>query len=233
MTPVHDHEITSYLHREAERVRVSAQPATDIDDGVTYVSVRAAQPERPRRTGLVVAIAASVVLVAGLALVRQPSSREQPLNAGAAIPATGGPATNETPPITDDPATVETTPAMDPEVTVTTIELPSTPTPALASVTVPLPAGATFQGTIPSCTTIDNVTFDCAVPDFPDDAKTDDMTGYTAIVVDDASTVSGGCVSTSVDATRFTCYVGQAAVDQGVVAAGYLGDWAPKGYIAG
>ena len=59
------------------------------------------------------------------------------------------------------------------------------------------------------------------------------MIGYTTIIVDDTSHVSGGCRSVSVDATHFTCYVGRSAVDQELVGADYLGDWAPQGYIVG
>ena len=59
------------------------------------------------------------------------------------------------------------------------------------------------------------------------------MTGYTSVIVDDTSHVSGGCRATSPDATQLTCYVGQRAIEEQIVEAEYFGDWAPGGYTAG
>lgn len=99
---------------------------------------------------------------------------------------------------------------------------------------VSLPAGSQFQGVTPSCTTDDDVVYECTIPEFPRGGGDElDMVGYTGILVDDSSLVSGGCRSVSSDATQLVCYVGRRAVDEGVVGADLLGEWAPRGYIAG
>ncbi|CAE7229491.1 unnamed protein product, partial [Symbiodinium sp. KB8] len=99
---------------------------------------------------------------------------------------------------------------------------------------VPLPAGATFQGMTPSCTPVDDVVYECTVPEALGGVGDDlDMVGYTGILVDESSHVSGGCRSVSSDATELLCYLGQRGVDEGVVGANFLGEWAPRGFIAG
>lgn len=60
-----------------------------------------------------------------------------------------------------------------------------------------------------------------------------DMTGYAIVIVDDTSHVSGGCRATSADGLDWNCFVGQRSIDEDLVGANYLGDWAPHGFIAG
>ena len=212
MTSTRDHDIIDYLHREASHVSVS-DTLDDIERGVTVVAF-APPREQPRRMLPFIGAAASIILVAGLAIARHNSSPDQ----------AAGKATSPT-----APAGVDNTvaPATEPTVPPTT----AAPTTTLAQ--VPLPAGGRIQGITPSCTTTDSIVYDCAIPEYPANGRGPDMTGFVTIIVDDTSHMSGGCRSTSVDATRFTCYVGQRAIDEETVGADYLGDWAPQGYIAG
>lgn len=215
MTSTCEHDIIDYLHLEASRVSVS-DTLDDIELGVTVVAF-APLHERPRRALPFIGAAASIILVAGLVIARQDSTPEQP----------AGSATSPTAPTDIDntvaPTTTETT-------------VPSTtaaPTTTLAR--VPLPAGGRIQGIVPSCTTTDSIAYDCAIAEFPEPGvgTVVDYTGYVTEIVDDTSHVSGGCRSTSADATRYTCYVGQRAIDEQTVDARRLGEWAPQGYIAG
>ena len=205
MRPSLEHDISDYLHREASRVN-SSDRLDDIERGVSIVAV-APRREQPRRMRPLIA-AASIALVAALALARHDT------NAGQAASVVTSPTT---------PAVVD--------ITAEVVDISVAPTTALPR--VPLPAGGLIQGISPSCSTTDSIVYDCTIPEYPADGRTPDMTNFTTIIVDDTSHVSGGCRSTSVDATRFTCYVGQRAVDEQIVDAGFLGDWAPQGYIAG
>ncbi|MEN9644254.1 MAG: hypothetical protein RL238_923 [Actinomycetota bacterium] len=100
---------------------------------------------------------------------------------------------------------------------------PTTPLPVL----VELPDGATFMGLSPLCTTAIEGIYDCTIDEFPVGARAADVTGYVNYIVDDTSHVSGGCRALNADGTRLTCYLGQLAVDQDIVSAGFLGDWVP------
>ncbi len=224
MTSTLESHVREYLCREADRVQVR-DSLNDIEGGITLVPF-AVDGQRPRRMLPVLGAAASILFVVGMVIARHEAPREQP-TAGF-TESRAATSTDSTP-----AASATTLPiALSTTLPPTTLPPISSPPPAtLAS--VPLPAGARLQGVSPSCTTTDSIVYDCTIAAYPEDGKAPDMTGYTTIIVDDTSHVSGGCRSVSVDATRFTCYVGQRAIDEDIVSAGYLGDWAPQGYIAG
>jgi hypothetical protein len=52
--------------------------------------------------------------------------------------------------------------------------------------------------------------------------------GVKVPTVDSTSHVDGGCVSISADGRIWNCFLGQSAVDHGVIGAGYLGDYSPE-----
>jgi hypothetical protein len=45
--------------------------------------------------------------------------------------------------------------------------------------------------------------------------------------VDDTKHVNGGCRSLRADGRVWRCYIGQAAVEQKIISAGFLGEYAP------
>lgn len=216
MTPTLENDVAEYLCQEAGRVKVH-DSLVDIEGGITLVPL-AADGQRPRRMLSILGAAASILFVVGMVIARHEAPREQ-RTAGLAE----SPVATSTEPTTTASATTLPPTTLPPTT--------SPPPPPLAS--IPLPAGARLQGISPSCTTTDSIVYDCTIAAYPEDGKAPDMTGYTTIIVDDTSHVSGGCRSVSIDATQFTCYVGQRAIDEDIVAAGYLGDWAPQGYVAG
>jgi hypothetical protein len=203
MTRILDHEVTSYLRSEADRVVVHDILA-DIEDDITFVPVtRSSRQKGPAL--LLMAAAAAVAVVVGLVV----ASDTRPLGESTAAQ-----------PVATVPATTTTT---APE---------TTPPTTVPLARVPLPAGAVLQGVTPSCTTLDSIEYDCTIAAYPDIVGVD-MTGYATIIVDDTSHVSGGCRATSPDALRWTCYVGQRAVDEEIVGAEFFGDFAPREYAAG
>jgi hypothetical protein len=211
MTSTLERDLIDYLRLEASGVDVN-DTLDDIERGVTVVAF-APPYERPRRTLPFIGAAASIILVAGLVIARQDRIPEQ----------AAGSVTPSTTPSEDD------TVASTNETTVP----PTTAAPTTTPAQVPLPAGGRIQGIAPSCTTTDSIVYDCTIPEYPADGRALDMTGFTTIIVDDTSHVSGGCRATSEEATRFTCFIGQRAIDEQIVGPDYLGDWAPQGYIAG
>jgi hypothetical protein len=214
MTPTMEHDLTAYLRVEADRVQVR-DTLVDIERGITVVPFTA-RPEHPRRRLPLIGAVASIAIVTGMVIARHDAPREQQ-TAGLAESPTASVNAPDASPATTQPSTVP----------------PTTTPPTTTLVLVPLPAGARIQGLSPSCTTTDSLVYECTIAEFPADGRAPDMTGYTTIIVDDTSHVSGGCRSTSTDATTFTCYVGQRSIDEGIVGADSLGDWAPQGYIAG
>jgi hypothetical protein len=203
MTRTLEHEIEDYLWSEADRVVVHDCHA-DIEDGITFVPVaHSSQQRNPRQVVLVAA--ALVAVVVGLVVVRDTHPRSEPVASADATVASVAPET--TPSSTAPPTTVP-----------------------LAR--VPLPAGGVLQGVVPSCTTLDNIEYECTIAAYPDLVLID-LTGFATPIVDDTSHVSGGCRATTPDALKWTCYIGQAAVDQGVIGADYLGDGALRQYAAG
>ncbi len=214
MTPTMEHDLSGYLRLEADRVQVR-DTLVDIEHGITLVPFTARQGH-PRRKLPLIGAAASIAIVTGMVIARPDAPREQ-RTAGFTESPTASVNSPDTAPATMQPSTLP----------------PTTTPPTTTLAPVPLPAGARIQGVSPSCTTIDSIVYDCTIPEYPADGRAPDMTGYTTIIVDDTSHVSGGCRSVSTDATKFTCYVGQRAIDEGIVGADSLGLWAPQGYIAG
>lgn len=210
MTLKLEDEVTDYLRCEAERVTVW-NDLDHIENGVTRVPLTIRESDS-HRSLLWIGAAASIMVVVGFAL-RSSSSAQDPriIVLGSSTPAESVAIATSLPP--------DTTGA------------PQTTVPA-ALARVSLPAGARFQGIAPSCTTVDSIVYECTIPAFPEEASYD-MTGYTSVIVDDTSHVSGGCRATSPDATQLTCYVGQRAIEEQIVEAEYFGDWAPGGYTAG
>ena len=213
MTRTLEHDVASYLWDEADRVAVYDTLA-DIEDGITLVPVARRSEQRKPARALMVA-AALVAVVVSLVVTRDARPRSEPAagQAGASAEVVTVPVAEQT--------TLPTTPSN------------TSPTTMIAVARVPLPAGAELQGVVPSCTTLDSIEYDCTIAAYPAPLGGLDMTGYVTEVVDDTSHVSGGCRATTPDALTWKCYVGQAAVDQQIVGANYLGDWAPHGYIAG
>jgi hypothetical protein len=212
MTPTLEHDLTTYLQLEADRAVVRDE-LDDIESGITLVPV--VRNREQRRTALLLAsAAASVALVGGIAVARDTTGSRPDVGAGSP------PSDTQIQPM---PTTATNPPAPTNPVTV----------PPTTQAIVQLPDGARFQGIAPSCTTADNIVYECTIPAYPEDVGTVDMRGYTNVLVDETSHVSGGCRSVSADATQLLCYVGERAVDEAVVGADYLGDWSPQGFTAG
>ena len=92
-----------------------------------------------------------------------------------------------------------------------------------------LPAGTRFLvGTHPTCTTVrDGVEYHCTIAGAfqPDEA---DLKGTVEPTVDATKHVNGGCRSLRSDGREWECYIGRAAVDQQIIGAGFLGEYAPS-----
>jgi len=127
--------------------------------------------------------------------------------------------------------------ASDPVVDVTAtppVNLAPIPVATDLAVVVLLPDGAVLNGVVPSCiATAEPDVFECSINAFPEPLGTLDYTGYTSVIVDDTSLVSGGCRATNSDATEYLCHVGDRAVDEFVVSSGWLGQYSPRECAAG
>lgn len=87
-----------------------------------------------------------------------------------------------------------------------------------------LPGGSMiFQGTNPSCTSGDGVVFDCTLASAPTEEVLDDYTDAAELFVDQNLDIAGGCRGRSADGLQWTCYVGQRAVAEQILAADLLG----------
>jgi hypothetical protein len=92
-----------------------------------------------------------------------------------------------------------------------------------------LPGGSMiFQGTNPSCRSIDGVVFDCTLTSPPTQERLDDYTGAAELFVDKNLNIAGGCRGQSADGLKWTCYLGQRAVDEAILAADLLGQYSPS-----
>jgi len=132
--------------------------------------------------------------------------------------------------------------APDPVVDVTAVppaNLASIPLATDVPVEVLLPDGAVLNGVVSSCIAPsciappDPVVSECSIDAFPESLGSLDYTGYTSVIVDDTSHVSGGCRATNSDATEYLCCVGDRAVDEATVHSGHLGQYSPREYAAG
>ena len=92
-----------------------------------------------------------------------------------------------------------------------------------------LPAGTlSLAGTDPTCTTVsDGVEYRCVLAKAPA-PEVSDWKGTVEPTVDQTKHVNGGCRSLSSAGTTWECYLGQAAVDQQIIGAGFLGEFAPS-----
>ena len=94
-----------------------------------------------------------------------------------------------------------------------------------------MPAGAViFDQTNPTCVAgSDGVVFHCTLATAPSSASgISDFDGTKeAMVV--AGKVSGGCIGQDPAGMSWDCYVGQAAVDQGIISQDFLGEPAGPG----
>ncbi len=91
-----------------------------------------------------------------------------------------------------------------------------------------LPAGTKMlAGTEPRCTVVrQDVEYHCVLTRPPAPEFTD-LKGVVEPTVDATKHVNGGCRSLSSDGLTWQCYIGRAAVDQKIVSAGFLGEYAP------
>src|SRR3954452_6909648 len=93
-----------------------------------------------------------------------------------------------------------------------------------------LPAGTKMLiGTDPSCTVVTaNVEYHCVLGKAIPNPEINDLKGTVEPTVDATKHVNGGCRSLTSDGREWQCYIGQAAVDQKIVSAGFLGEYAPS-----
>jgi hypothetical protein len=91
-----------------------------------------------------------------------------------------------------------------------------------------LPAGTlSLAGTEPTCTTVQaGVEYRCVLAKAPA-PEVSDWQGTVEPTVDATKHVNGGCRSRNSAGTEWECYIGQAAVDEQIVSAGFLGEYAP------
>jgi len=92
-----------------------------------------------------------------------------------------------------------------------------------------LPAGTlSLAGTDPTCTTVsDGVEYRCVLAKAPA-PEVSDWKGTVEPTVDQTKHVNGGCRSLNNAGTSWECYLGRAAVDQRIIGAGFLGEFAPS-----
>jgi hypothetical protein len=92
-----------------------------------------------------------------------------------------------------------------------------------------LPAGTRMlQGTEPSCTVVrQDVEYHCVLTKPIAAPEVSDLKGMVEPTVDATKHVNGGCRSLTSDGLEWQCYIGQAAVVQKIVSAGFLGEYAP------
>jgi hypothetical protein len=92
-----------------------------------------------------------------------------------------------------------------------------------------LPAGTlSLAGTDPTCTTVnDGVEYRCVLAKAPA-PEVSDWKGTVEPTVDQTKHVNGGCRSLNSAGTSWECYLGRAAVDQKIIGAGFLGEFAPS-----
>jgi hypothetical protein len=198
--------ITSYLDREASRVAV-ADTLDDVLGGTPVISLTATRVRARRRSSSIVLAAAAVAGVAIVgAVLTAPRPQTVAVDAAAAPPPATEPAT--TPPPTASPTTL----------------------PALAYPD----GGMMLGGQRPLCTALDATSYSCTLPEpFPGDVPNYDDTGYAEFYTDDTGVVTGGCRSTSADASAWICYVGERAVEQQIIGDGFLGEVAGTGFSPG
>jgi hypothetical protein len=91
-----------------------------------------------------------------------------------------------------------------------------------------MPAGAAiFAGTHATCSVVTaNVEYHCVLDRRPY-PEVDDFKGVVEPTVDRTKHVNGGCRGLTSDGRSWQCYLGQEAVRQQIIGAGFLGEYAP------
>jgi hypothetical protein len=91
-----------------------------------------------------------------------------------------------------------------------------------------MPAGTlSLGGTEPTCTTVAaGAEYHCVLAR-PPAPEVSDWRGAVEPTVDATKHVNGGCRSLNSAGTVWQCYLGDAAVDQQIVSADFLGEYAP------
>ena len=92
-----------------------------------------------------------------------------------------------------------------------------------------LPAGTRMlQGTDPACTVVrQDIEYHCVLTRPPAEPEVTDLKGTVEPTVDASRHVNGGCRSLTSDGSEWQCYIGRAAVEQRIISAGFLGEYAP------
>jgi hypothetical protein len=92
-----------------------------------------------------------------------------------------------------------------------------------------LPAGTlALAGTNPTCTVVEqDVEYLCTLERAPT-PEVSDWRGTVEPIVDVTKHVNGGCRALTSDGRSWRCYLGQAAVYQQIIGAGFLGEYAPS-----
>src|SRR3954471_23918383 len=91
-----------------------------------------------------------------------------------------------------------------------------------------IPAGTlSLAGTNPTCTVVrQDVEYHCTLARAPA-PEVSDWKGTVEPTVNASKHVNGGCRSLRSDGLEWECYVGREAVDQMIIGAGFLGEYAP------
>lgn len=92
-----------------------------------------------------------------------------------------------------------------------------------------MPAGTlSLAGTDPTCTVVrQDVEYHCTLAKAPA-PEVSDWKGTVEPTVDPSKHVNGGCRSLRSDGLEWECYVGRTAVEQRIIGAGFLGEYAPS-----
>jgi hypothetical protein len=92
-----------------------------------------------------------------------------------------------------------------------------------------IPAGTlSLAGTNPTCTVVrQDVEYHCALAN-PPAPEVSDWKGTVEPTVNASKRVNGGCRSLRSDGLEWECYIGRTAVEQRIIGAGFLGEYAPS-----
>jgi hypothetical protein len=92
-----------------------------------------------------------------------------------------------------------------------------------------IPAGTlSLAGTSPTCTVVrQDVEYHCTLAKAPA-PEVSDWKGTVEPTVDGSKHVNGGCRSLRSDGLEWECYIGRTAVEQRIIGAGFLGEYAPN-----
>ena len=91
-----------------------------------------------------------------------------------------------------------------------------------------LPAGTlALRGSEATCMVVrQEVEYRCTLAQVPA-PEVSDWKGTVEHTVDDSKHVNGGCRALTSDGREWRCYIGRAAVEQGIISADFLGEYAP------